>query len=33
MLPGLLLHVPTLWEDKLPGPGATVKAVEAMLNP
>jgi len=32
MLPGLALHVPTLWQEDLPGPGAVVRAVEAMLN-
>lgn len=31
-LPGLRLHIPTLWQEQLPGPGATVKAVAAMLN-
>jgi Uma2 family endonuclease len=31
-LPGLLLHVPTLWHDNLPGPGAVVEAVKAMLK-
>ncbi len=31
-LPGLALHVPTLWQDSLPGPGATVQAVGAMLQ-
>jgi hypothetical protein len=31
-LPGLKRHVPTLWEEKPPGPGATVRAVEAMLE-
>ena len=30
-LPGLALHVLTLWQDKLPGPGATAAAVQAML--
>jgi Uma2 family endonuclease len=30
-LPGFALHVPTLWQDKLPGPGATVETVRAML--
>lgn len=30
-LPGLRLHVPTLWQDQLPGPGAVVAAVRAML--
>ncbi len=32
VLPGLALHVPTLWQDNLPGPGATVNAVKAMLE-
>lgn len=32
LLPKLVLNVPTLWREKLPGPGATVRAVEAMLN-
>jgi Uma2 family endonuclease len=31
-LPGLILHVPTLWQDELPGPGATSAAVKAMLE-
>jgi len=31
-LPGLVLHVPTLWKDELPGPGATSAAVKAMLD-
>jgi Uma2 family endonuclease len=31
-LPGLTLHVPTLWLDSLPGPGATVQAVQAMVR-
>jgi Uma2 family endonuclease len=31
-LPGLALHVPTLWEEDLPGPAATVKAVQEMLK-
>jgi len=31
-LPGLALHIPTLWEENLPGPAATVKAVQAMLE-
>ena len=30
-LPGLALHVPTLWLDQLPDPIATVEAVKAML--
>lgn len=32
LLPGLVLHVPILWEDDLPGPGTIVKSVEAMLS-
>lgn len=32
LLPGLLIHVPTVWQEKLPGPGATARAVEAMLK-
>jgi Uma2 family endonuclease len=32
LLPGLVIHVPTLWREKLPGPAATVRAVEAMLK-
>lgn len=31
-LPGLALHVPTLWQETLPGPAATVTAVQAMLK-
>ena len=31
-LPGFKLHIPTLWQDELPGPGATVKAVRAMFG-
>ena len=31
-LPGLALHVPTLWQDDLPGPGATHEAVKVMLG-
>lgn len=30
-LPGLALHVPTLWRVPLPGPGAVGRAVEDML--
>lgn len=30
-LPGLALHIATLWEEKLPGPGATFREVEAQL--
>ncbi len=32
LLPGLVLNVPTLWREKHPGPAATARAVEAMLN-
>ncbi|MCC6805378.1 MAG: hypothetical protein IT319_21035, partial [Anaerolineae bacterium] len=32
LLPGLSVHVGTLWQEKLPGPGATAQAVAAMLN-
>jgi Uma2 family endonuclease len=32
LLPGFALHVGTLWQETLPGPGATVQAVRAMLN-
>lgn len=31
-LPGLIVHVPTLWQDNLPGPIAIGKAVQAMLE-
>ncbi len=31
-LPGLALHVPTLWQETLPGPAATANAVKAMLE-
>lgn len=31
-LPGLVVHVPTLWKDSLPGPAAVVKAMQAMLK-
>jgi Uma2 family endonuclease len=31
-LPGLVLHVPTLWQDDLPGPAETAKKVAAMLE-
>jgi Uma2 family endonuclease len=31
-LPGLTLHVPTLWLDALPGPAATVDFVRRMLE-
>lgn len=30
-LPGLAVHVPILWQEKLPGPAATVDAVRRML--
>jgi Uma2 family endonuclease len=33
LLPGLAVHVPTLWSEKRPGPGAISRAVQAMLNP
>jgi Uma2 family endonuclease len=32
LLPGLALHVPTLWREKLPGPAATARAVQTMLE-
>lgn len=32
LLPGLNVHVATLWQEKLPGPAATAQAVAAMLN-
>ncbi len=32
LLPGLVLKVPTLWQDDLPGPAATARAVTAMLE-
>ena len=32
LLPGLVLNIATLWREKLPGPGATVRAVAAMLK-
>jgi Uma2 family endonuclease len=32
ILPGLALHVPTLWKDKLPGPAAIVDMVKKMLE-
>lgn len=32
LLPGLILNVPTLWREKLPGPAATARAVQAMLE-
>ncbi|MAS32547.1 MAG: hypothetical protein CL610_00985 [Anaerolineaceae bacterium] len=31
-LPGLNVHVPTLWQETLPGPTATASAVQAMLT-
>jgi Uma2 family endonuclease len=31
-LPGLILHVSTLWQDNLPGPAATASAVKLMLE-
>lgn len=31
-LPGLLIHVPTLWQDKLPNIVTTMNAVKAMLD-
>src|SRR5450432_3687625 len=31
-LPGLVLHVPTLWQPRLPGPAAVVEAVRGMVN-
>lgn len=30
-LPALALHVPTLWQEKFPGPGATASTIQAML--
>lgn len=32
VLPGFALHVPALWQDSFPGPGATFDAVKAMLG-
>jgi Uma2 family endonuclease len=32
LLPGLALHIPTLWADPLPGVLATAQAVQAMLK-
>jgi Uma2 family endonuclease len=32
LLPGFVLHVPTLWQDELPDALETGRAVEAMLN-
>lgn len=31
-LPELVLHIPTLWQEQLPGPGAASEAVKAMLK-
>jgi Uma2 family endonuclease len=31
-LPKLILHVPTLWKNELPGPAATAQAVAQMLS-
>jgi Uma2 family endonuclease len=31
-LPGFVLHVPTLWQDELPGPADTAQAVAIMLG-
>jgi Uma2 family endonuclease len=31
-LPGLVLHVPTLWQEQLPGPIAVAQAVQAMVK-
>ncbi len=31
-LPGLALHVPTLWQDELPGPAATIQLVATLLE-
>lgn len=31
-LPGFLLHVPTLWQEELPGPGAVLEAVKKVLE-
>jgi Uma2 family endonuclease len=31
-LPGLVLHVPILWQEQLPGPIAVAKAVQAMVK-
>jgi Uma2 family endonuclease len=32
LLPGLVLHVPTLWQNELPGPTAITRAVTAMVE-
>lgn len=32
LLPRLVVHIPTLWTDPLPGPGVVSRAVEAMLR-
>ena len=32
LLPSLTLHVPTLWQEKLPGPSVIVRSVEEMLK-
>lgn len=32
LLPGLMLHVPTLWQNPIPGYAAIGRAVQAMLN-
>jgi Uma2 family endonuclease len=32
ILPGLILQVPLLWQEELPGPGATAEAVKMMLG-
>jgi Uma2 family endonuclease len=32
LLPGLVVHVPTLWQDELPGPSAVASAVKSMLE-
>ncbi len=32
LLHGLVVDVPTLWQEKLPGPGAVVRAIADMLN-
>lgn len=32
LLPGLIVHVPTLWQDPLPNPAQIVDAVRAMLS-
>lgn len=30
-LPQLLIHIPTFWQDKLPGPAVIVKSIQEML--